>query len=95
MPAQNRVRCHYRGDAGEDAAPEDLPLGSESAALVIGQAKALVSELLLEDSVLLDEVIDGVSLMTVDPAREGREEKLEPEEIWHVTSLIGAIGAVP
>jgi hypothetical protein len=50
--------------------------------------------LFFEDSVLLDEVIDGLSLMTVDPAREGREEKLKSEEIWRVTAVIDAIAAV-
>ena len=45
--------------------------------LVVGQSDALAAELSLENTVLLDEVIDDVLLMPVDPASE-RDQKERP-----------------
>jgi hypothetical protein len=69
----------------------DLALRCESAALFIGESQALLPELFLEHAVLLDEVVDGLGLVAVDPAGESREEELESEEIGHVPTAIGVI----
>ncbi len=55
VPAKDGV------DLCERLAPEDLALGCQSAALVVGEAKALAAELFLHDSILLDQVLDRVS----------------------------------
>ena len=39
----------------------------------IGQSEAATTELLLENTVLLNEVVDGLRLLAIDPAGEGRE----------------------
>ena len=56
---------------------EDLASRREPAALVIGQSKSPLAELLLEHAVLFDEVVDDLRLMTIDPAGERGEEQLE------------------
>jgi hypothetical protein len=60
-----------------------LALGSKAAALVIGQPESLATELFLEDAILLDEVIDDLGLIAIDPASEGGEKELKREKIGH------------
>ena len=77
VPAQDGVGSDDGGDACENAATENLALRSESAALVIRESESLAAQLLLQDTVLLDEVVDDLRLMTIDPAGERGEEELE------------------
>ncbi len=51
--------------------------------VVVSQPKASGAELFLEDAVLLDEVVDGLGLVAVDPAGEGCQQELEREEVGH------------
>ena len=83
MPTQEGVGRHDRGDVGEETTTERLALRSEPATLVIGEAESTTAELLLEDSVLLDEVRDNLGLFAVDPAGEGGEQELKREEVGH------------
>ena len=48
----------------------------EAAALVVGQSKSSTTELLLEDTILLSEVLDARILLTADPAGKGRDKNL-------------------
>jgi hypothetical protein len=57
-------------------ATESLAFGRETPALVVRETEALAAKLFLEDSVLLDEVLDDLRLVAVDPARERGEEEL-------------------
>ena len=43
-----------------------------------------LADLLLEDAALLDEVIDDLGLVAVDPAGEGCEEQLKAEDVERV-----------
>ena len=95
MPAENRVGRDDGGNAGEQSAADDLAARRESAALIVGQAKSFLAELFLEDAVLLDEVLDCLCLVAVDPAGESGEEELEADEVGHVSTAVGEIGAVP
>ena len=52
----------------------------EAAALVIGQPEAAPRHLVLEDAVLLDQVLDDVLLVAVDPSRQGDEQHLQGAE---------------
>jgi hypothetical protein len=65
-----------RSDFGEGAAADSLAAHGESAALLVGQPKALPSELLLEDPVLLPEVVDDRVLLTRNPSGHGGYENL-------------------
>ena len=61
-----------------------LALRRESATLVVGESQPWLADLLLEDAVLLDEVIDDLGLVAIDPAGEGGEEQLKAKDVEHV-----------
>jgi len=65
---------HDRRDLGEQAAAERLSLGCESAALVVVESQPPVTEVFAQDAILLDEVVDDLGLLAVDPAGEQRTE---------------------
>ena len=44
--------------------------------------------LFLQNAVLLDDVIDHLALVSVDPAGEGREEQLEAEDVGHDGGIV-------
>ncbi len=67
---------------------EDLASGSESSTLVIGESKPSAAELFFENSVLFDEVLDDLGLMSVDPAGERRVEQLKWEEVGHDALIV-------
>ena len=60
--------------------------------MIVGQTDALAAELFPQDTVLLDQVVDGdgdgVCLMAVDPAGEGGEEESEGERVGHRAPII-------
>ncbi len=69
--------------------PEDLAVGCQSAALVVGEAKAFAAELFLLDSILLEQVLARLCLVAIDLASEGGEEELEWEELVHGRDCAG------
>ena len=87
VPAQDGVGCDDGGNLAEQSTTEDLALRSESTSLVVGQAQAFAAELLLQHAVLLDEVVDGLGLVAVDPAGERGEEELEGEELGREAAI--------
>lgn len=66
-PSQNRVLSDDRGDYVEHAAPERFALRCKSVSLIVGRAQLLVTELLFEHSVLLDDIFYDAGLVSVDP----------------------------
>ena len=70
---------------GQQLASEDLALGGQATALIIGQSETPLAELLPQHTILLDKVGDDLRLLTVDPAGERREEKLQREKVGHHT----------
>jgi len=81
VPPKDRVWGHDGGDLGEQAATECMALGCESSTLIISEAKSPIAELLLEHSILLNEVGNDLRLVAVGPSCEGGEEQLEREGI--------------
>ena len=61
---------------GIDQVPSDL---GQAATLAVVQPELAALELLLEDSVLLEELLDRSRLLAVHPAREGKQQGLEGE----------------
>ena len=45
-------------------------------------------QLLLQNAVLLDEIVDDMRLMTIDPAGEGGEEQLKAEDVRHDSVIV-------
>ena len=90
VPAQDRVRRDDGGDPRlRSRRPSALALCCEPSALVVVQPEAFAAELLFEDAILLDQVVDGLGLVSVDPTGEGREEKLKAEEVRHNADRTG------
>ena len=56
--------------------PRDPAVRGESAEFAIGQPKTSAAELSFENPILLDQVVDDVPLMTVDPACESDQQEL-------------------
>jgi len=58
-------------------AAEDLGLHGQSYPLLVGKPKPLSFELLLENTVLFDEIVDDHLLVAVKPACQGNYEEME------------------
>ena len=76
MPPENRIRSHDGGQLLEYLPPEDLAFDSQAPALVVVEQDSFLSELLSEDSILRQEVLDGVLLSAVDPACKDQEQQM-------------------
>jgi hypothetical protein len=61
-------------DPIEHAPPERLSLHGQPPSFFIATAKTSATELAFEDAVLIDEVVDDVVLMAVDPTSDGDDE---------------------
>jgi hypothetical protein len=55
---------------------ESMPLHREATPLLIGEAKALIAELLAQRAVLALEVLDDLELIPVDPTGEHRQDEV-------------------
>ena len=77
IPAQDGIRRGEGADMLKGFAAEGLALQSEAKWLLIGEAYALGSEVLLEYAVFLQEIVDGGLLVAVHPVGEGKQEEVE------------------
>jgi len=68
VPTENRVGSDERSNFGEGTSSNGFASHGQSASLIVGQAESPATELLLEDSVLLAEVLDDRVLLAADPA---------------------------
>jgi hypothetical protein len=75
MPTQNRIRSHDAGQFVEHLPAEDLAFDSQPPALVVVEQDSVLSELLSENSILRQEVLNGVLLSAVDPAGQDQEQR--------------------
>ena len=80
VPSQDRVRCDEARILPQQLRSEELPLGRQSASLVVGEADMptgdLLVELLAENAVLLHEVRDDILLAPIHPPGERQQEEL-------------------
>ena len=76
MPPEQRIRSHDAGQLLEHLPPEDFAFDSQPLALVVAEQDSFLSELLSEDSILCQEILDGVLLTAVDPAGEDQEQQM-------------------
>jgi len=77
MPGQQRLRSDDRIQFEQHAAPEPFGLRRQSPPLAVGEAQALIPQLLPKHSVLFPEVIDQLRLSAVHPARQGDQDELK------------------
>ena len=76
VPTKNGVGSDERGNFGERPSSNGFAADSQSASLIVSQAKSSATELLPEDSVLLSEVFNNRILPSADPASQGGNEDL-------------------
>jgi len=76
IPVEDRIRRDDPRDFLENLSTERLALHGQPTALVVGGAHALSPALSLEDTALLDQVVDDVSLVAVHPTGHGDHEEL-------------------
>ena len=76
VPTKDGVGSDERSDFGKGAAADSFAAHGEPSALSVGQTESLATELLLEDSVLLSEIVDDRVLLAGDPASQGGDENL-------------------
>jgi hypothetical protein len=81
MPPQDCVGRPEGGDLPQEPSPESSAFGGKASALVVGQPEAAPVQLPLEDPVLLDQVVDDLLLVAVDPTLEGHEQHLQGVDI--------------
>jgi hypothetical protein len=58
-------------------AAKDLGLDGQSNPLLIGEPKPLSFQLLLEHTVLFDEIVDDRLLLAIKPAGQGNDKEME------------------
>ena len=81
MPREQGVRAHNGSDLLEHPPPEELCLGGQANALIIGEAQPAGAALLAEHAILGLEIADHIALLFVDPARQGNNEKPERRRV--------------
>ena len=69
MPPEKRIRSRDAGQLLEHLPPEDFAFDSQPLALVVAELDSFLSELLSEDSILCQEILDGV-LLTIFTSRD-------------------------
>ena len=77
VPAQDRIRCHNAGDIRETLLTEGLPFHGESTPLIVSEANGPRAVYRAEDPVLLEQVLDEVLRLSIDPAGEQQEQEGE------------------
>ena len=76
MPMKNSVGSDERSEFGESSSTDGFPPDGKSSASSVGQSKSLGTELLLENSVFLSEILDDRVLLTADPSGHCGHEDL-------------------
>src|SRR5215467_10694361 len=77
IPTEDRVRGDDARDVPKATPTERLSLHRQAAPLVVSEPETTATALRAQDAVLLAQVVDDRLLLTVDPAREQKEEEGE------------------
>jgi len=75
MPCQQCRRSHDCGDLIENPPAKPFGFGGKPPPLAIRKSKAATSELLPENTILLDKILDDLLLALVHPTGNGNDEK--------------------
>ena len=76
VATEDRVGSHDGGELRKGSPSNGLSPHGEASSLIIGQPESPATELLLEDSVFLPQVIDDGVLLAGDPASQSGDENL-------------------
>jgi hypothetical protein len=72
---QDRVRRHDGRNLSQNLATESLALHRQAAALAVSQPGTPPPQLLPKDAVLLNQIVDHVLLVAIDPSSEGQKQQ--------------------
>jgi hypothetical protein len=76
VPTKDGVGSDERSNFGEGPSSNGLAADGESASLRVGQSESSATELLLENTILLSEILDDRILLAAHPAGQGGDEDL-------------------
>ena len=77
VPGKQRIWCHKRLGFIKQPATKDPGFPGQSYPLFVGEPKPPSFELILENTVLFDEIVDDRLLVVVKPADQGNNEEVE------------------
>src|SRR5688572_1365128 len=77
MPSQQSLWADNGCDLGEYSATQRLCLCRQSPTLIVGESDSPSTKMLSQNTILFDEIVDGVLLVLIDPSREGDQQELE------------------
>ena len=77
LPAEKGIGRDQGVQVTEYPSPEAVGLCGQAPALGVGEPETARTELLSEDAILFLERVDDVTLLLVDPARDGHDEELK------------------
>ena len=87
MPPQDRVGRDDRGDLTQPSPSQPVPTHGEAPPFVIGQSKTSPTQLTPKDSILFDQIGQGLLLLTIEPADQRGESKPKERNVDHAGSL--------
>jgi hypothetical protein len=92
VPCQNRIGSHDGGDRREGLPAKRLSFSRQPTALVVRetQASPAAPELVLQHTVLFDQIGDHCRLLATDPGGECCQEELQMDGLDHAASLSDA-----
>jgi hypothetical protein len=91
MPAKKGAGCDDACQVPQNSAARLLSFCGQPPSLVVSEPKSFSTDLILEDSILLSQVLDRSLLVLVDPASESRDEELRWLEDSRHSGIPGAI----
>ena len=92
VPSEQRIGRHQRLQFIKCPAPQHLGLHGQAYPLCVGEPKPLSFELLLEDTVLFDEIINDHLLLAVKPAGQGDYQEMKwLYDVAHCPNRLSAI----
>ena len=71
--SEDSIGCHDTGDVGETPPAEGLPFHREPPTLIVREADAFGTVCRARDSVLLEQVLNNVLLLSIAPTGEEQE----------------------
>ncbi len=89
VPAEDGVWPKEGGDLEEPLAADSLALDCKASPLIVGQSRAFAIVKLEQNSVLLDQELNDVSLLSIEPARGRSDEQVE----WRKDSVHAGDGS--
>jgi hypothetical protein len=77
VPGKKRIWCHKRFNFIKRSSAKDFSFHSQSYPLFVGEPKPMSLELIFQSTILFDEIVDDCLLVTIKPAGQSEQQKME------------------